>query len=226
MKTIDHHKFQEKSNAEVGAAIYNQPVLSVYDLYVLRFSNSYVWQCPSSQILEFYNKHISSQHLDIGVGTGYFLDRCKFPTNTPRLALADLNPNSLQVAAKRLQRYQPMTYLANVLEPQQIEPAGFDSIALNNLLHCLPGKMLQKGIVFRNVKPLLSANGKVFGVTVLGKGTNPNVLAKIHLRVYNSKGIFGNKDDNKEDLERVLKDNFSDYGIRQVGCVAMFIGRV
>ncbi len=225
MKIIDNRKIQEKGTAEAGAAIYNHPVLSVYDQYVLGFSNSYVWQCPTSQILEFYNEHISSQHLDIGVGTGYFLDRCKFPTNTPRLALADLNPNSLQVAAKRLQRYQPMTYLANVLEPQRIEPSGFDSIALNNLLHCLPGKMVEKGIVFRNIKPLLSANGKVFGVTVLGKGIRPNGLAKFHLRVYNSKGIFGNRDDSQEDLERILKENFSDYEIRQVGCVAMFIGR-
>ena len=77
----------------------------MYDIYVLAFSNAFVWQCPSRLILDFYNKYMSGRHLDMGVGTGYFLDKCKLPTYNPTIALADINLNSLRSAAKRLQRY-------------------------------------------------------------------------------------------------------------------------
>jgi hypothetical protein len=71
--------------AAAGAAIYSKLFLSVYDFYVLGFSNSFVWQCPSRLILAFYNEHISGKQLDVGVGTGYFLDKCQFPVPIPRL---------------------------------------------------------------------------------------------------------------------------------------------
>lgn len=226
MKTT-HNKTQVMDDAvAAGAAIYSKPFLSIYDLYVLGFSNTFVWQCPSRLILDFYNEHISGKHLDVGVGTGYFLDKCKFPTSNPAIALVDLNPNSLQATAKRLQRYSLTTHIANALEPLRIEPADFDSIALNYLLHCLPGNILSKGAVFRNLKPLLNNNGGVtFGTTILGRGIKRNLLAKILMRAYNSKRVFSNTDDNVTDLESALKDNFRDYSVRVVGCVAFFVGR-
>jgi ubiquinone/menaquinone biosynthesis C-methylase UbiE len=84
-----------------------------YDLAVLQFSNSFVWQCSSHVLLDFYNQHISDKHLDIGVGTGYFLDRCRFPSTTPEIALFDLNPHSLAKSAKPLRRYNPSCYMGN-----------------------------------------------------------------------------------------------------------------
>jgi len=39
-----------------GAAIYNKGVLSIYDIWVLGISNTLAWECPSSQILDFYNR--------------------------------------------------------------------------------------------------------------------------------------------------------------------------
>jgi hypothetical protein len=117
--------------------------------------------------------------------------------------------------------------MANVLEPLQSEAADFDSIGINYLLHCLPGNLLTKGAAFRNLKPLLNENGGViFGTTILGASTKQNFLAKILMRAYNSKGIFSNINDNAADLERVLKDNFRDYSIRIVGCVAFFVGQI
>ena len=226
MKTA-HNKVPVIDGAvAAGAAIYSKPFLSVYDLYVLGFSNTFVWQCPSRLILDFYNAHVSAKHLDVGVGTGYFLDKCKFPTRHPTIVLADINTNCLQTTAKRLQRYGPTTHIANVLEPLQIEAADFDSIALNYLLHCLPGNLLSKGAAFRNLKPLLNNGGVIFGTTILGAGTKRNFLANILMRAYNSKGIFSNLNDNTADLESLLKDNFRDYSIRIVGCVAFFEGRI
>lgn len=208
-----------------GASIYNKTVLSIYDLYVLGFSNSFAWRCPSRLILNFYNEHISDKHLDVGVGTGYFLDKCKFPTPTPTIALADLNENSLQTTAKRLKRYKPTTHVANVMEPLRIESADFNSIALNYLLHCLPGNILSKGTVFAHLNPLLNNGGVIFGTTILGKGVKQNFLNRTLMRIYNSKGIFDNFDDSASDLERVLKDNFNEYTVHIEGCVAFFMGR-
>jgi ubiquinone/menaquinone biosynthesis C-methylase UbiE len=122
-------------DARKGAAAYTTLALAFYDLAVLRFSNSFVWQCSSQVLLDFYNQHISDKHLDIGVGTGYFLDRCRFPSTAPKIALFDLNLHSLAKSAKRLRRYNPSCYLGNALQPIDIGMSGFDSISLNYLLH-------------------------------------------------------------------------------------------
>lgn len=226
MKTSSHKVQASDDAVAAGAAVYSKPALSLYDLYVLGFSNTFAWQCPSRLILDFYNEHISGRHLDVGVGTGYFLDKCKFPIPHPTIALADLNANSLRFTAKRLQRYHPTTHLANVLQQLRLEPANFDSIAINFLLHCLPGHLLSKGSVFGNLKPLLNPDGGViFGTTVLGTGVKRNFLAKGLMRAYNSIRIFCNSEDNASDLEYVLKDEFRDYSIHVAGCVAFFMGR-
>jgi hypothetical protein len=214
------------ADAAVSAAIYSRLLLSVYDPLVLGLSCSLVWHCPSRLILDFYNQHISGHHLDVGVGTGYFLDRCTFPASRPTIALADLNTNPLQVTARRIRRYHPTVHRVNVLAPLHIEPAGFDSIGLNYLLHCLPGDMLSKAVVFRHLKPLLNPQaGVIFGATLLGQGVRRNLLARLLMRVYNARGIFHNAADDPAGLERVLSDNFRDYSLNIVGCTAFFAGR-
>jgi ubiquinone/menaquinone biosynthesis C-methylase UbiE len=81
-------------------------------------------------MLELYNQKVTANHLDVGVGTGYFLDNCKFPTASPRLALMDLNPDCLERAGKRVARYNPVKYQRNVLESVKIDVEKFDSIGM------------------------------------------------------------------------------------------------
>lgn len=211
--------------ALAGSAVYNPLTLFIYDAGVLWFSNNFAWKCPTARILDFYNQSIGAQHLDIGVGTGYFLDKCTFPTPTPTITIVDLNTSSLQVTANRIKRYHPTTVRANVLEPLPIT-ASFDSIGINYVLHCLPGTMKSKGVVFKNLKPLLNTGGVVFGTTILGRGIHHNALAHRLLRTYNAKGIFSNTEDSRETLEQVLSQHFSLYDVHVVGCVAFFRGRV
>jgi len=205
--------------------VYTPTALALYDWFVLGFSNALAWKCPSRVILDFYNQHVAQNHLDIGVGTGYFLDHCRFPSATPAITLFDLNPNSLQKAAKRLHRYAPSYCLGNVLEPITIEASEFDSIALNYLLHCLPGDLVTKSLVFENLKPLLKDGGVIFGSTILGKGVKHNSLAGKLMRVYNAKGIFSNLHDSREMLETALETHFSQVVVRVHGCVALFSAR-
>jgi hypothetical protein len=208
-----------------GAAAYTPLSLAFYDLAVLRISNSFVWQCSSRLILDFYNQHISDQHLDIGVGTGYFLDKCRFPSTTPKIALFDLNPHSLAKSAKRLRRYNPSCYMGNALQRIDIGMSGFGSISLNYLLHCLPGNLASKSIVFEHVKPLLKDGGVIFGSTILGEGVRQNPVAEQLLKIYNGKGIFSNLSDRQSDLDAGLKAHFDEHTIRIAGCVALFSGR-
>jgi len=205
-----------------GAAVYSRPVLAVYDLFVLGFTNTFVWKCPSSKILEFYNQNVSDKHLDVGVGTGYFLDHCRFPSSSPQIALMDLNENSLQKTANRLRRYHPKSYRRNVLEPIEIGDSGFGSIGLNYLLHCLPGNMVSKRAVFENLKPLLRDGGVIFGTTILGIGVRRTWLTRLYMRMFNSNGVFCNYEDGVQDLETVLSKTFRRYEVSIRGCIAFF----
>ena len=205
-----------------GAAVYSRPVLAVYDIFVLGFTNTFVWRCPSPYILEFYNQNVSDKHLDVGVGSGYFLDRCTFPSASPHIALMDLNENSLHKTAKRLHRYEPRSYRQNVLESIEIGDSGFGSIGLNYLLHCLPGNMVTKRAVFQNLKPLLRSGGVIFGTTILGEDVRPNWLARLYMRIFNSNGVFCNYHDRRAELEEGLSMTFSRYEVTTRGCIAFF----
>jgi len=221
----DYNIYGAEGDARKGAAVYTPAALALYDLAVLGLSNSFVWRCPSHVLLDFYNQHISDKHLDIGVGTGYFLDRCRFPSNHPTIALFDLNPHSLAKSAKRLRRYNPSCYIGDALQRIDIGMSGFDSISLNYLLHCLPGNLASKSIVFDHVRPLLSDGGVVFGSTILGESVRHNPLAKQLMEIYNAKGIFSNLSDRQSDLEAGLKAHFDEHTVHISGCVALFSAR-
>jgi SAM-dependent methyltransferase len=226
---------------EAGQAVYSKGTLAVYDWVVLGISNRFIWKCPTPMLEAHYNKHLSANHLDVGVGTGYFLDRCRFATArddrsagnagsncqppTPRVALMDLNPEALAFAAQRIGRYRPETYRRNVLEPIAIEAQRFDSVGVNYLLHCLPGSIETKAVVFDHLRALMNPGAVLFGSTLLQGGVHRSGLARRLMAVYNKKGIFANQHDDLEGLERVLRSRFRDVSIQVIGCGALFSGR-
>jgi SAM-dependent methyltransferase len=205
--------------------LYTKPLLSVYDWLLLGLHCRFIWGCPRKDMLDLYNLHISSNHLDVGVGTGYFLDHCRFPTASPRLALMDLNPNCLEVAGKRLARYSPEIYQRNVLDPIDIKTTGFDSVGMMNLLHCLPGNFETKGVVFENLKALLNPGGVVFGSSILYVGVHRNLLATCTLILTNHWGFMTNIEDDPEGLKASLAEHFSESCVKVMGCMALFWGR-
>ena len=134
-------------------------------------------------------------------------------------------PSQPRKSAKRLRRYNPSCYMGNALQRIDIGMSGFDSISLNYLLHCLPGNLASKSIVFEHVKPLLRDGGVIFGSTILGEGVRHNPLAKQLMKIYNAKGIFSNLSDRQSDLEAGLKAHFDEHTIHIAGCVALFSAR-
>jgi Methyltransferase domain len=212
---------------EAGQRVYTPLVLRVYDLLVLAFSNRFVWRCRSSTMLERYDRYVGARHLDVGVGTGWFLDRCRWPVETPRITLLDLNENSLRVAAQRIRRYAPATIQASVLDPVELGDVGFDSIGANYLFHCLPGGLQSKATtVVSNLRPYLASGGVLFGSTILGRGVAHNLLGRRLMDLYNRKGIFSNVEDDVRGLELGLASQLTDVEIEVVGAVALFSGRI
>jgi SAM-dependent methyltransferase len=210
----------------MGAAIYNPLVLAFYDAAVMGLANQHAWRCPTRTLLDWFEAHVSSNHLDVGVGTGYLLDRCRFPSGTVRVVLADLNANSLRKTARRIHRYRPRSYQLDVLAPFAIPEEPFDSISMNYLLHCLPGRIPVKAAAFDHLLPLLNPGGTLFGSTILGAGGDLTFLARASLAFYNRVGVMNNAGDSLADLERCLKSRFSRVEIRVVGGVALFSGRL
>ena len=211
------------SDVDAGQRIYTPTVLRAYDLLVLGFSNRFAWRCPSATMLARYERHVGRRHLDVGVGTGWYLDRCAWPGEPPEITLLDLNENSLSMAATRLERYAPQTVRANVLDPLPLGNARFDSAAANYLLHCLPGGIESKAArLAENVFPFLVPGGVLFGSTILGLGGTHTRLGRRLMRVYNAKGIFSNVGDDERGLERGLASVLTSVKIETVGSVALF----
>ncbi len=206
-----------------GSAVYSKLLLAVYDLEVLGFELPVVFKCPPRRIVELYDRNVSDAHLDVGVGTGYFLHRCTFPVAAPEVHLMDLNPNCLEKTARRIRRYRPVAHRCNVLDPIRDSLPLFGSIGLANLLHCLPGTMRDKAVVFGNLAPFMRKGGVLFGATVLGRGVDhAGALYRAANRVYNRKAIFSNLHDGAADLEAGLARYFARHSIEVVGSLALF----
>ena len=132
-----------------GQAIYSKKVLSIYDLWVLGVSNHLFWKCPTRKISNHFLDCVSPNHLDVGVGTGYYLKNY-LPKKTKRIALLDMNRNSLSEASNAISHFQPEIYQADVLNMHDLGVEMFDSISVNYLLHCLPGSLVEKSFLFKN----------------------------------------------------------------------------
>jgi SAM-dependent methyltransferase len=205
-----------------GQAIYNRATLAVYDVGVLGLSCRLLWRCPKAEMLAGYDRNVGARHLDLGVGTAYFLDRCRFPDPRPRVTLVDLNPTVLQVAAHRISRYRPEVIQANVLGPLPVPAGTYDSVGVNFLLHCLPGDWRAKGTVFANAATALRPGGRVFGSTILAAGVKTTARARAVMRLYNARGIFHNAGDDLAGLGEELAGRFADHRLTIRGCVALF----
>ena len=212
-----------------GGLIYSLPgVLSFfYDFFVLGISNSYIWRCPTkSTLLPFFAARRFSHHLDVGVGTGYYLANIQFPAESS-VTLCDLNPDSLQAANTRL---ETTGVAAKVLQhdiekPLPLGGEKFASISLMYLLHCMPGPPERKTAIFDHLKANLTDDGVLFGATILSKGVDHNLAGKMLMYLYNRNGVFGNVEDGAPVFIEGLKQNFESVDVSIVGVVLLFTAR-
>jgi len=204
-------------------AVYTPFALRFYDLVVHGLSARVAWRCPTSRLTALYEANLSANHLEAGVGTGLFIDRVG--TQFDRLVLADINTHCLDRAVRRLARFHPQSWQANLQAPLSPDFAPFDSVGLTFVLHCLPGAMTEKLVAVDHLKPLMGEGATLFGATILGRGVEPNPAARALLDLYNEKGVFNNRADDLESLARGLEARFGRVEIEHQGLVALFSAR-
>ena len=215
----------DATNSRAGAAIYTRSFLRIYDPVVHGFNLPVLWGCRSARVQRLYDDLASPNHLDVGVGTGHYLDRCRFRARPRRLVLLDLNPNSLARTCRRVARHRPEVRLADVLRPLEPRPAGFDSVGLANLLHCLPGAMRSKAIAFDHLAGVMNPDAVLFGSTLLGRGAPASRPARLVMHVLNRRGVFSNTEDDRASLHAALAERFTDVRVEVVGLMALFCAR-
>ncbi len=213
-------------NTESGASVYSPTILKLYGFGVLVLSNRFVWQCPTNTVLlPFYKEHLGLKHLDVGVGTGFYIANAGL-TRSHQVGLLDLNENCLRAAAARVKQAKVRTFRRDMMQPSS-EPAdtGYDSISLIHVLHCLPGTMDDKETAIANLKRYLSKNGVLYGATILGDEAGHNPIGRMLLELYNDKGVMHNMADTLDGLQRMLRRQFQNVQVRRHNKVALFVAR-
>jgi SAM-dependent methyltransferase len=203
-----------------GQADYGRLLLDAYDPIVLGVVARAVWRCPTGRLVDIYRRHIRENHLDVGPGTGYFIERSDLPDGSA-VTIVDPNTNVLHHASRRLARLDITAVEADVLKPLPLE-GPFDSAALNLVIHCLPAPMSRKALAVVNVAATLAPDGVLFGASVLGRSGDHSWLARRVLTAFNRRGAFGNLDDSEDGLREILAASFDHVELETFGSVAVF----
>jgi SAM-dependent methyltransferase len=204
-----------------GQREYNPLFLKMYDPVILGFFTPVVWRCPTTRLVDGYRRHVGHRHLDVGPGTGYFLDRAGIPDDST-LTLLDPNLHVLEHASRRLRRLDITTVEADVCKPLPVD-GPFDSAALSGVLHCLPGPLPRKAAAVANVAAVLAPTGVLFGASILGASGEHTWLARSILAANNRRGTFDNRGDSQEGLREILEASFERVELETVGSMAIFV---
>ena len=203
-----------------GQRDYTRLLLNAYDPLVLGPIARFVWRCPTAGLLERYRQHIRDRHLDVGPGTGYFLERSGLPAGS-RVTILDPNRNVLRHVSRRVRQLDITAVEADVLKPLPVS-GPFDSAALHLVIHCLPGPLARKAGAVANVAAVLAPDGVLFGASVLGRSGPQTWLSRRVLDLFNRQGGFDNRGDTEEGLRDILGASFAHVELETVGSIAIF----
>ena len=206
---------------EKSQQYFNKLSLFFYDAILYGVISKYAWGCSIARLDAHYARHASANHLEVGVGTGFLLNRVRFPAR-PRLALMDLSAECLEKTRRKVARYTPATYVQNILEPVVHQIDKFDSISINYVMHCVPGSFKEKGVAFSNLAVLLAPGATLFGTTVLSQHVHKNVLARPFMWLMNALEVFNNRNDSARELEAYLREHFQVVQFELAGVTAFF----
>jgi SAM-dependent methyltransferase len=206
--------------AYAGQRDYTQLLLNLYDPLVLGPIARFVWRCPASHLVERYRRHIRANHLDVGPGTGYFLEHSGLPESSA-VTILDPNPNVLRHVSRRLRQFEVIATEADVLKELPVT-GPFDSAALHLVIHCLPGPLSRKAAAVANVAAVLAPSGVLFGASVLGNSGRHTWAARRMLGAFNRQGGFDNLADTEEGLEEILSASFDRVELETIGSIAIF----
>ena len=203
-----------------GQRDYTRLLLNLYDPLVLGPIARYVWRCPTTVLVERYRRHIRDRHLDVGPGTGYFLEHAGLPDGS-RVTILDPNTNVLGHVSRRLRSLEVTAIEADVLKPLPLT-GPFDSAALHAVIHCLPGPLERKAAAVANIAAVLAPTGVLFGASVIGTSGQHTRVARRFLDVFNRQGGFDNLGDTEAGLRDILGASFDHVELEAIGSIAVF----
>ncbi len=217
----------ENTEQSPASLLYEGKTLKHADWVTTKILNPFVWRCPNQSIEKLYKERISTNHLEVGVGTGFWL---KYTLESgSRLALLDASQEALDHAGAALERHRPEKYLADVSKPlRETLDSGdsFESLALTCLFHLIPGNLeLKAAKILDNLLPYVSADGSVFGATILGADIRRPLLAVPVMNYGYKKEMLWNKNDTLGDIMEVLSARFRVFNVEVQGCVVLFWGK-
>ena len=207
--------------AYAGQREYTRLLLNLYDPLVLGPIARFVWRCPTTGLVERYRRHIRGRHLDVGPGTGYFLERSGLPAGSA-VTILDPNANVLGHVSHRLRQFDITAVEADVLKPLPVS-GPFDSAALHLVIHCLPGPLSRKAAAVANVAAVLAPTGVLFGASVLGRSGRHTWAARRMLDAFNRQGGFNNLADSEDGLREILGASFEHVELETIGSIAIFV---
>ncbi|NKB98870.1 MAG: methyltransferase domain-containing protein [Pseudomonadales bacterium] len=225
MKLSNKTLMPRRGKTWLGQMFFSIMSHSLYDVGLYRFVTPYIWRCPTSRLMDNYVENISAHHLEIGVGSGYFLKRTMCADFVKRLVLADMNLNCLRKSAKRLRMSTPRICHHNILQPFSplpLERAKFSSVAMNYVLHCIPGTLSGNQHVFQHVHDLLREGGVFFGATLIQQPVHQGIASWLFMKLLNAVGIFQNGQHTSAELQQALASRFRKVEISMVGNAAVF----
>ena len=211
---------QRDDPAWKGQRDYTPRLLRAYDPVVIGKVAKAVWRCPLPQLVDGYRQHIRPGHLDVGPGTGYFIEHSGLSAGSP-VTILDPNPHVLEYAGRKLHRFDVTAVQADALKPLPVD-GPFDSAALHMVIHCLPGPMARKALAVQNVAAVLAPTGVLFGASILGRSGDHTWVARRVLTAFNRQGGFDNLDDSEAGLREILGASFEHVQIDVVGSAAIF----
>lgn len=187
-----------------------------YDFFVNKFVCSYIWRCNENNISKLYDENVSTNHLEIGPGTGFFIRKNKFNN----LYLCDINRDVLDFTKNQLKNNSKNIISINknlFLDSNNLNIYDINSVGLSYVLHCVPGNLSDN---LNTLKSNLSNNKNltIFGSTVIN--TNNKAIPNLALLFLNKYGIFSNKYHCYQDLRKFIKDN--NGHIEKINNVAIF----
>jgi SAM-dependent methyltransferase len=205
-----------------GQRDYNRFFLHLYNPIVFRVGKV-VWHVPKAAMLAPYRRYTSGNHLDVGPGTGYWLQHANLAPGS-RVTILDPNRSVLRHVARRLTGLDLTAVEADVLKPLPVQ-GPFDSAALNMVIHCLPGPPERKAPAIEHIAAVLAPTGVLFGATVLGRSGDHTRIAQRVLTAFNKQGGFDNLNDTEAWLRETLESSFEEVEVRTVGSAAVFVAR-
>ena len=218
MSQLNNHDQPDQDRGADGR-IYNPITLRLYDVVVLGLTNTWIWRCPTASMKQMYRDNMGARHLDIGPGTGYYLQ----DSTASEIVLLDRNTSSLHASARRIEQSTPAVTVEQRTQSffDPIE-GQFDSIGANFLLHCIPGsgKWERLAELANNLKP----GGVLFGSTVVLDPQTASPVAQKLNAFYNRVGVFGNSEDSSAQLKAALQD-FAEVEVQRHGQVLVFIAK-